>query len=67
MLIVTRRRNESIRIAENIIVTLLDIRGQQVRIGITAPPYTTVVRSELTQRRGKSVRKPSAKHRPHPR
>jgi carbon storage regulator len=47
MLILTRRRGESIVIGGEIEVTLLQVQGDQVRLGITAPKRVTVHRKEL--------------------
>ena len=47
MLILTRREGESIVIAGNIRVTVLDTRGDHVRIGIDAPRSVTVHRAEI--------------------
>lgn len=47
MLILTRREGESIVIAGNIRVTVLEARGDQVRIGIDAPRSISVHRAEI--------------------
>jgi carbon storage regulator len=47
MLILTRRPGESIQVGENIEISILEIRGNQVRLGINAPPEVLVLRSEL--------------------
>ena len=47
MLVLTRRTNESIVIGPDITVTVLDIRGDQVRLGIRAPREVTVHREEI--------------------
>jgi carbon storage regulator len=47
MLVLTRRIDEAIVIADNIRVSVLSIQGQKVRIGITAPPSIAVNRLEL--------------------
>lgn len=47
MLVLSRKPNESIIIAGEITVTVLEIRGDQVRIGIDAPRSVTVHREEV--------------------
>ncbi|HJN67562.1 MAG: carbon storage regulator CsrA [Pirellulales bacterium] len=47
MLVLSRRRNESIVISDNIIVTIVDVRGDKVRLGIDAPTEIPVHRREL--------------------
>jgi carbon storage regulator len=47
MLVLSRRIGEEIIIAGDIRVTVVSIRGKQVRIGITAPASVHVVRHEL--------------------
>ena len=47
MLVLSRRIGEEIRIAGNIHVTVLAVKGNQVRLGITAPSSVPVTRLEL--------------------
>lgn len=47
MLILTRRPNESIVINDDIYLTILGIKGNQVRIGITAPREVKIYREEV--------------------
>lgn len=47
MLILSRRLNESIVISDEIVVTVLEVRGDQVRLGIRAPRHVTVHREEV--------------------
>ena len=47
MLVLTRKKEETIRIGENIIVKVVRIRGNTVRIGIEAPTSLSVRRGEL--------------------
>lgn len=47
MLVLTRKMNEEIRIGEEIVIKVLDIRGNCVRIGVEAPREVSVMRSEL--------------------
>ena len=47
MLVLSRQCDESIVIAEDIVVTIVDIRGDKVRLGIKAPAEVPVHRSEV--------------------
>jgi carbon storage regulator CsrA len=47
VLVLTRRANQSIMIGDNVVVTVLDVRGDQVRIGIKAPRSVDVHREEV--------------------
>ncbi|MDX2198291.1 MAG: carbon storage regulator CsrA [Phycisphaerae bacterium] len=47
MLVLSRQRDESIIIGDNVQVTIVDIRGDKVRLGIVAPPEVTVHRKEV--------------------
>jgi len=49
MLVLSRKRNESIVINGNITVTLVDIRGDKARLGIEAPNDVTVHRLEVQE------------------
>ena len=49
MLVVSRRIGETLRIADDILVTIVDLKGNQVRLGIDAPADVTVLREELVQ------------------
>jgi carbon storage regulator len=51
MLILTRRPNESLYIGPDIVLTVLGIKGNQVRIGIQAPKDVVVDREEIHQRK----------------
>ena len=50
MLILTRRVGEILMIGNEVTVTVLGVRANQVRIGITAPKHIDVYREEVLQR-----------------
>jgi carbon storage regulator len=50
MLILTRRVNETLNIGDDVQVTVLGVKGNQVRIGIDAPRDVPVHREEIYQR-----------------
>ena len=51
MLILNRRPGESIHIGDRIVITVLDVKGQQVQIGIDAPREISVDRAEIRKKR----------------
>ena len=53
MLILTRRVGETLMIGDSVTVTILGVKGHQVRVGITAPKDVAVHREEIFQRIGK--------------
>ena len=50
MLILTRRTNETLMIGDDIKITVLNVKGNQVRIGIEAPNDVAVHREEIYRR-----------------
>ncbi len=62
MLVLTRHANQSIMIGHDIVVTVLEVRGDQVRIGIRAPRHVDVHREEVfaaLQQANRSAASPS--------
>ena len=54
MLILTRRAGETVMIGSDVTITVLGVKGNQVRIGINAPKDVAVHREEIFQRLKKS-------------
>ena len=67
MLVLSRHRDESIMIGDEIVVTIVDIRGDKVRLGINAPTSVPVHRQEVfdaIQREAQAGADPAAKKNP---
>lgn len=47
MLVLSRKKDESIVISDSIVVTVVEVRGDKVRLGIVAPRDVSVHRSEV--------------------
>ncbi len=47
MLVLSRKRDETIMIGDDVEITIVDIRGDKVRLGITAPAHISVHRKEV--------------------
>ncbi len=62
MLVLSRKKNERIVINDNIVVMVVDIRGDKVRLGIEAPKEVAVHRREVYDaiKRGESPKHPPA-------
>jgi len=60
MLVLSRHRDESIIIGDHIVITIVDIRGDKVRLGIQAPTEVPVHRQEVYEaiQRERSSQKP---------
>ena len=50
MLILTRRVGESVMIGDEVVVTVLGVKGNQVRVGVNAPKSVAVHREEIYER-----------------
>ncbi len=62
MLVLSRQRDETIMIGDDIEITVVDIRGEKVRLGINAPPHVPVHRKEVYDsiKREKESQSPNA-------
>jgi carbon storage regulator len=61
MLVLSRQKDESIMIGDEVEITIVDVRGNKVRLGITAPKSVTVHRREVydaIQREKKAGKEP---------
>ena len=50
MLILTRRVDETVMIGDEVTITILGVKGNQVRVGINAPKSVAVYREEIYER-----------------
>lgn len=55
MLVLTRKREQSIIIGENVEIMVLGVSGDKVRLGITAPREIEVFRKEVIDQRGSTA------------
>jgi carbon storage regulator CsrA len=67
MLVLTRKTNEQIQIGDHVVITILQVKGQSVRIGIEAPREIRVLRSELPRTENEPMETPSVESAPRPR
>lgn len=65
MLILTRRIGETLKIGDNIDITVLGIKGNQARLGIKAPKEVSVHREEVWNRIQKEGEAKNKKHSDH--
>jgi len=54
MLVLSRKHNEKVLIGDNIVVTVIEIRGDKVRLGFTAPPEVCIVRPDAKDKTQKN-------------
>lgn len=64
MLVLSRKKNEAIIINDNISITVLDIRGDKVRLGVEAPKEVSVHREEVYNLIQKEIARNPAKEKP---
>ena len=50
MLVITRRVNETLMVGDDVTVTVLGVKGNQIRIGVNAPKEVAVHREEIYER-----------------
>lgn len=50
MLVVSRKKGERILVSPDIEIVVVEVRGDRVRIGVSAPQGTQIVRNELVER-----------------
>jgi len=65
MLILTRRVGETVVIGDNVTVTVLGVKGNQVRLGVNAPREVAVHREEIFERIKREQGQSEEKSRPH--
>ncbi|NMA25069.1 MAG: carbon storage regulator CsrA [Clostridiales bacterium] len=56
MLVLTRKQNEGILIGNDIVITVINIEGDKIRLGIEAPKNVRVIREELLREIGQENR-----------
>ena len=58
MLVLTRRIGESIMIGDSVKVTVIKVKGKQIRLGIDAPGYVVVDREEIYEKKTRELKAP---------
>ena len=61
MLVLSRKRDERIVIGDNIVITVVDVRGDKVRLGIEAPAEVPVHRQEVLDAMRRNAAEPQPK------
>ena len=59
MLVLTRKMGECIRIGDGVTLTVIEISGQKIRLGVEAPKAVRILRSELMDADRMSVKPPT--------
>ena len=62
MLVLSRYRDESIHIGDDVVITVVDIRGDRVRLGISAPSHISVHRQEIYDAIAEGRERPPKRH-----
>ena len=60
MLILSRKKGETVHIGDNVTVTVLESRGNRVWIGLNAPQSVRILRQEVFERDGREVKVPDS-------
>lgn len=47
MLVLSRKKNEAIMVGDEVVITIIEVRGDKVKLGIEAPPSVSVDREEV--------------------
>lgn len=56
MLVLSRKKGETVHIGDNVTVTVLDSRGKRVWIGLEAPQHVRILRQEVLERDDRETR-----------
>lgn len=64
MLVLSRKRDERIVIGDNIVITVIEVRGDKVRLGIEAPKEVPVHRQEVMEALKRAAAAPAAESQP---
>ena len=62
MLVLTRKLGESVRIGDDVVVTVVGVRGNQIRLGIDAPQEVKIRREEISDDFHNQLRKREYSH-----
>ena len=62
MLVLSRKPGERIHIGKDVVVTVLEVSGKLVRIGISAPDHISILRSEVKEQIEKENKDAAVKH-----
>lgn len=57
MLVLSRKKTQRLKLGSDIVVTVIDVSGEKVRLGIDAPKEVTILREELELRDNQELQK----------